>query len=183
MAKTKTEAKNEKGTIEKISNAVGNMMPSTRNNAIDLLKEDHEKVRELFKKVESSEESRHPALFERIKTELDVHTHIEETNFYPALIAKGDKELVDIVREGIEEHRQAKMFLREIDALSGDSFKFEPKLKVLIEDIEHHADEEEAEMFPLVKRQFEAAELESMAAEMAASKREFKKSLAASAGK
>lgn len=179
---TKAE-KNEKGTVEKISNRIGNMMPSSRTNAIDLLKEDHDKVRDLFEKVKESEDSRHPSLFEKIKTELDVHTHIEETIFYPALLAKGDKELVDIVREGIEEHRQAKMFLREIEALGDDSFKFEPKLKVLIEDVEHHADEEEAEMFPLVKRQFEAAELEAMAAEMNREKLDFKKTLGASAGK
>ncbi len=180
---TKSKDSNETGTIEKISNAIGNMMPGGRTNATELLKADHDKVRELFEKVKSSEESRHPALFERIKTELDVHTHIEETIFYPALIAGGDEELVGIVREGIEEHRQVKMFLREIQALQDDSFKFEPKLKVLMEDVEHHADEEESDMFPKVRKQFESQELESLAARMEKEKREYKKTLSASAGK
>ena len=57
------------------------------------------------------------------------------TYFAVALKATGDKELQDIVKEGIEEHRQAKMFLRELSNLAEDSEKFEPKLKVLMEDI------------------------------------------------
>lgn len=175
------EKKNEKGTFEKISNRIGNMMPSDRINAIDLLIEDHDKVRELFKKVKATDENRHPALFEKIKAELDVHTHIEETIFYPMLLEKGSKDLIDLVREGIEEHRQAKMFLREIKALSGDSFKFEPKLTVLIEDIEHHAKDEESEMFPLVKKEFEADVLEDIGVAMDKEKRSFKRTIAASA--
>jgi len=185
-AKTRKAKTNEKGAfeslVEKASNTVGNLMPSRRNNAVDLLKEDHDRVQELFDKVKSSDEKRHPALFERIKKELDVHTHLEETIFYPNLRAQGDKELVDIVLEGIEEHRQAKMFLKELDSLKKDSSKFEPKLKVLMEDVEHHVQEEESDMFPLVKRQFSADVLEDMAAEMEKEKRKFKRSLTAAAG-
>jgi iron-sulfur cluster repair protein YtfE (RIC family) len=113
--------------------------------------------------------------------ELDVHTHIEETIFYPNLKSTGDKDLVDMVLEGIEEHRQAKMFLKEISALSGDSTKFEPKLTVLIEDVEHHASEEESDMFPVVRDQFSSEALEDLAAAMEKEKRKFKKSLTAGA--
>ncbi len=72
-------------------------------NAIELLKEDHNKVSRLFQKVKATEESKHKKLFEKIKEELDVHTHIEETIFYPKL--KEHKELEDITLEGIEEHQ------------------------------------------------------------------------------
>lgn len=175
--------KQEKGTfaglVDKAADAVGSIMPSGRRDAIDLLKEDHERVQALFDEVRSSDEKRHPALFERIEKELEVHAHIEEVVFYPNLKAEGDKDLVDIVLEGIEEHRQAKMFLKEIDALTGESSKFEPKLKVLMEGIEHHVQEEEGEMFPLVKDQFSSEVLEDLAAEMEKEKRNFKKSLAA----
>ena len=178
---------NEKGALEtlvdKAASAVAGIMPSSRQDALDLLKEDHERVQALFDEVKSSDEKRHPALFERIKTELDVHAHIEEVIFYPNLKAQGDKELVDIVLEGIEEHRQAKMFLKEIDALTKDSPKFEAKLKVLIEDVEHHVSEEEDTMFPLVKDQFSSEALEDLATEMEKEKRKFKKSLTAAAGK
>jgi len=123
-------------------------------NEIELLKADHKIVADLFKQVEAGKESEHPAIFKKIKVELDVHAHIEEVVFYPKLKADGNKELVDIVLEGIEEHRQAKMFLKEIAALVDDSEKFEPKLKVLIEDVEQHVKEEEEEMFPAAQKEF-----------------------------
>lgn len=152
-------------------------------NAIELLKADHEVIEELFEQVKNSEESEHRQLFERIQTELDVHAHIEETIFYPKLEEEGNEKLVDIVREGIEEHRQVKMFLHELDALSDDSEKFEPKLKVLMEDVEHHVEEEEGEMFPLVEEQFDEDVLEELGAALEAEKKTFKQEMAASASK
>lgn len=150
-------------------------------NAVELLKADHDVVSKLFQKVEATDEKEHPAIFVKIKAELDVHTHIEEKIFYPKLIAEGDKELKDITLEGIEEHRQAKMFLRELAGLSDESEKFEPKLKVLMEDIEHHVMEEEGEMFVMVEEQFDASVLEELGKEMEAEKRSFSKSQSASA--
>lgn len=150
-------------------------------NAIELLKADHKVVDALFQKVKATEESEHPPIFEKIKAELDVHAHIEEAVFYPKLIAEGDKELVDLVKEGIEEHHQVKLFLREIPALVQDSEKFEPKLTVLMEDVEHHVMEEEGEMFKMVEEQFDAEVLEELGAEMEAEKAKFKKSQSASA--
>lgn len=152
-------------------------------NAIELLKEDHDKVDKLFQKVKATPDGDHKDLFEQIKAELDVHTHIEETIFYPKLKEEGDDELKDIVLEGIEEHRQAKMFLKELAALSDDSEKFDPKLKVLMEDIEHHVVEEEGEMFKLVEEQFDASVLEELGAEMEAEKKRFGKSQKAASGK
>ena len=152
-------------------------------NAIELLKADHDKVDKLFQKIKSTEESEHPPIFEQIKAELDVHTHIEETIFYPRMMKEGDEELQKIVKEGIEEHRQAKMFLREISELADDSEKFEPKLKVLMEDIEHHVQEEEGEMFKMVEEQFDAAVLEELGTEMEAEKKKAMKSKPAGSGK
>src|SRR5688500_14698423 len=74
-------------------------------NAIYLLKEDHDKVDKLFQTVKANEDSDNTEIFEQIKAELDVHTHVEETIFYPKLIAEGDEELKKITLEGIEEHR------------------------------------------------------------------------------
>ena len=150
-------------------------------NAIELLKQDHDKVDRLFQKVKGSEEDKHKELFEQIKQELEVHTHIEETIFYPKI--KEEKELEDIVLEGIEEHHQAKIFLRELASLSDDSEKFEPKLKVLMEDVEHHVMEEEGEMFPKIEKIFDEATLEDLGKQMEEEKKSFKKSQTASAGK
>lgn len=149
-------------------------------NAIELLKADHDVVDRLFQKVDATEESEHPALFEKIKAEIEVHAHIEEAIFYPALMEKGDEELQDITKEGIQEHHVAKIFLREISDLVDDSEKFEPKLTVLIENVQHHVMEEEGEMFKMVEDQFDAETLEEWGKEMEAEKAKFKKTLAAS---
>lgn len=150
-------------------------------NAIELLKADHKTVDKLFQKVKATEEGEHKELFEKIKQELDAHTHIEEKIFYPRL--KEEKELEDITLEGIEEHHQAKMFLRELSNLTDDSEKFEPKLKVLMEDITHHVQEEEGEMFPDVEKIISSAELEELGKRMEEEKKNFQKSQGASAGK
>ncbi|MEO7538532.1 MAG: hemerythrin domain-containing protein [Pyrinomonadaceae bacterium] len=148
-------------------------------NAIELLKADHDKVEELFEQVKANEGGDNTALFEQIKAELEVHTHIEEAIFYPRLIEEGDEELKSIVLEGIEEHRQVKMFLKELPELSADSEKFDPKLKVVMEDVEHHVQEEEGEMFLMVEDQFDEAALEELGAEMEEEKRSFQKSSSA----
>ena len=150
-------------------------------NAIELLKQDHDKVDRLFQKVKGSEDDKHPELFEQIKKELEVHTHIEETIFYPKM--REEDELKDIILEGIEEHHQAKMFLRELSKLADDSEKFEPKLKVLMEDVEHHVMEEEGEMFPKIEKIFDEATLEELGKQMEEEKKSFQKSQSAVAGK
>lgn len=135
-------------------------------NAIELLKEDHDRVDKLFQQVKANEDGDNTDVFQEIKKELDIHTQIEETVFYPFLLENGDEELQKITREGIEEHRQAKMFLKELDSLVADSEKFAPKLKVLMEDVEHHVMEEEGQMFKMVESQFDEATLEELGAQL-----------------
>lgn len=127
-----------------------------------------------FEKVKANEDRDNRPTFEKIKYELDAHTHVEEKIFYPYLLKVGDQELTRIVREGIEEHRQAKLFLSELVGLSGDTEKFKAKLKVLIEDVEHHVEEEEGEMFPMVEDQVEREVLVSMREEMEKEKAAFR---------
>lgn len=150
-------------------------------NVIELLKEDHDKVDKLFQKVKANPDGDNTDLFEQIKAELDVHTEVEETIFYPQLIENGDEELKKITKEGIEEHRQAKMFLKELSSLKEDSEKFDPKMKVLMEDIQHHVQEEEGQMFPMVEEQFDAATLEDLGAQIEKAKTKLQKSGSASA--
>lgn len=150
-------------------------------NAIKLLKEDHDRVDKLFQQVKANEDGDNRDVFEQIKAELEVHTHIEETIFYPYLQENGDEELKKITLEGIEEHRQAKMFLRELDSLVADSEKFPPKLKVLMEDIEHHVQEEEGEMFKMVESQFDEATLVELGETMKKEKSKTQKSGSAKA--
>lgn len=150
-------------------------------NAIELLKSDHQKVSSLFQKVKATEDSEHQELFEQIKKELEVHTHIEETVFYPKM--QEEEELKDIVLEGIEEHHQVKIFLRELSSLTEDSEKFEPKLKVLIEDVTHHVQEEEGQMFPKIEEIFDESTLEALGEQLEAEKQNYQKSHTAKSGK
>ena len=152
---------------------VSGLITPAQPNALDLLKADHRKVEELFAKARENENGNNEPTFKRIKEELDVHAHIEETIFYPYLLEKGDQELQRIVREGIEEHRQVKGWLEELDGTSGSTEDFKARLKVLIEDVEHHVEEEEDEMFPLVEDQVEAAVLEKLGEQMETEKGRF----------
>jgi len=152
-------------------------------NAIELLKEDHDRVDKLFQKVEATEEGEHMQLFEQIFEELEIHTHIEETIFYPQLKEKGDEELQKLTAEGVEEHRQAKMFLRELNAMKNEGERFEAKLKVLMEDIKHHVQEEEGQMFPMIQKQFDEQALQTLGQKLEKEKQSFKKSHKASSGR
>jgi hemerythrin superfamily protein len=137
-------------------------------NALELLKQDHQKVKKLFTQVEQDQKQQQ-SLFSQIKQELETHTFIEETVFYPAM--QQHEELKDMVLEAIEEHRQVKTLLKEMDNLVSDSEKFEPKLKVLMENVEHHAEEEEeGKMFPKVRAIVDEAALEKLGEELEAAK-------------
>jgi len=139
-------------------------------DALELLKQDHEKVKELFEEAEESEDQKEKSrIFSEIQAELETHARIEETVFYPAM--EQHEELKDMVLESIEEHRQIKTLLKEIDGLKADSEKFEPKLKVLMENVEHHAEEEEeGKMFPKVREICSQEDLDNLGEELEAAK-------------
>jgi hemerythrin-like domain-containing protein len=139
-------------------------------DAIELLKADHEKVAELFEQVEQAEGTKEQwILFGKIKQELEVHTHIEETVFYPKLQQYG--ELEDMVAEAFEEHKQVKTLIREIEGLVEDSDKLAAKLKVMGDNVEHHVEEEENDMFPEVRNVMSEEELEELGAQLQAAKK------------
>jgi hemerythrin superfamily protein len=139
-------------------------------NALELLKQDHQAVKKLFEQAEATEdEKEQQQIFKQIKKELETHTRIEETVFYPAM--QKHEELKDMVLEAIEEHRQVKTLLKEMDDLVNGSEKFEPKLQVLMENVEHHAEEEEeGKMFPKVREIVDQAALEELGQELEAAK-------------
>ena len=138
-------------------------------DALELLKQDHQKVKELFEQAEEAEGKEQEKIFEQIKTELETHARIEETVFYPAV--QEHEELKDMVLESLEEHKQIKTLLREMDNLTSDSEKFEPKLKVLMENVAHHAEEEEeGKMFPKLRQIMGKQKLEQLGADLEAAK-------------
>jgi len=105
-----------------------------------------------------------------LKAELDVHAQIEETIFYPAL--KEADETHDIILEGYEEHKVVKTLLAELDALPKDQEEWGAKLKVLQENVEHHVEEEEGEMFTNARKVLSKDQAEELGARMEAAKKE-----------
>jgi len=139
-------------------------------DALTLLEQDHKKVKQLLEKAEESNGKSQKGIFEQIKTELEVHSQIEESIFYPAVQKLED--MKDMVLESVEEHKQVKTLLREMANLDGDSEKFEPKLKVLKENVEHHAEEEEeGKMFPKLRKLMSRDELEQLGQQLESAKK------------
>jgi len=142
-------------------------------DAISLLVADHNRVRGLFARFQAAEEADDTTqmmeLAAKIIIELEVHTTIEEEIFYPA-IHDADEELKDIVDEGIEEHHVAKVLIEEIKMLTPEDDAWAAKMKVLIESVEHHAGEEEEEMFPETRKNFDKPTLEDLGVRLEARK-------------
>jgi len=149
-------------------------------NAFELLKQDHKKVSGIFEKLEPTTErgvKTREELFAQLKQELDIHARIEETIFYPAI--KEAKETKDITLEAYEEHNVVKQLLAELDELSKDDETWGAKLKVLKENVEHHVEEEEGEMFPSAREVLSPEQIEELGTRMEASKKEQPKASAA----
>jgi len=138
-------------------------------NALEVLKQDHQKVKGLFKEATGSpDQSKRKELFDKIDTELEIHAHIEETVLYPAL--ETHEELKDLVAKALEEHQEVKIMLEELEELGSESHDFGSKLQELIESVEHHVEEEEGEMFPKVREVFDESQLEQLGQELESAK-------------
>ena len=136
-------------------------------NAIQLLKQDHKTVRGLLSDLEATTRralKRRGELLAKVAREIDVHTRIEEEIFYPAFKQAGDRgEDAKLYHEAREEHRAAgEMVLPDLLKTAPDSEEFGGRAKVLKELVEHHAREEEREMFPRARQLLTAAQLREL---------------------
>lgn len=143
------------------------------NDAIQVLTDDHDKVRDLFEQFEQAKESDDEqtmrSLQQKIFSELETHTRIEEDIFYPAVRELDVDELTETIDESLQEHHVVNVLMREIADVSTVE-TFVAKMTVLIENVEHHADEEEEEMFPKVRQHMSEADLETLGKELEAAK-------------
>lgn len=152
-------------------------------NALDLLKQDHETVRELLDRLEKTTEravKSRAEMLQKLHLELQIHTSIEEEIFYPAYTQAGGKEEAVMAAEAKEEHRTVDSLVLP-DLLNTDpgTIPFTGRLKVLKELLEHHIEEEEQELFPQAQKLFDKARLDELGLEMKSRKDELKKSLSA----
>jgi hemerythrin-like domain-containing protein len=137
-------------------------------DAFQLLKEDHRKVEQLFSELESATGKAKLDVFKQIKTELELHTHIEEKIFYPAL--EEPEETHDLALEAYEEHAVVKTLLKELGRARTANDEWEAQAKVLQENVEHHVEEEENELFKKADSALSEEELEDLTERMIAEK-------------
>ena len=144
-------------------------------DALKLLKEDHDRIKPLLAEIKETTdraEKTRSELFSRIKEELTVHEVIEEEIFYPTL--KSHPKAKEIVLEGYEEHDVVNILMGELDGMDPTDERFGPKVKVMAENVEHHIEEEEGEMFTKARQVFDADELEELGNQMASRKQSAK---------
>jgi hemerythrin superfamily protein len=138
-------------------------------DAISLLEADHREVDGYFDAFETaSSATEKKALADKICLALKVHAQIEEELFYPSARDKtGDGDLID---EAVVEHTGAKTLIAQIEAMRPGQPLYDAKVKVLGEQVRHHVEEEETELFPEVRQT--KIDLNALGAKLAARKAE-----------
>ena len=137
-------------------------------DAIALLKDDHDRIKKLLAEGEETTERAEKTrtqLFDTIKEEMLIHERIEEEIFYPAL--KQHPKAKEIVLEGFEEHHVVDEVMGELEATDVTDERWAAKFTVMKENIEHHIEEEEGDMFKTARQVFSNEELEQLGARMA----------------
>ncbi len=140
-------------------------------DAIRLLTDDHAVLKKLLEQGDKTTErgvKTRSELLERIKSELTAHEVIEEEIFYPAL--KEHPKAKELVLEAYEEHHVVDKVMAELEQTSVEDEVWGAKFTVMKENIEHHIEEEEGEMFPQARQVFDKDELQALGEQMAARK-------------
>jgi hemerythrin superfamily protein len=143
-------------------------------NIVELLKEDHREAEELIERLEGFDTELDEAvsgigempqdIFNQLKKALTLHTQAEEQIIYPAM--KQFQETADLIPEAIEEHQQVDQILDEMALLSVTDDEFQDKLEELKENLFHHIEEEEDELFPKAEELCGEKRLEEMGRQM-----------------
>jgi hemerythrin-like domain-containing protein len=142
-------------------------------NALTLLKRDHAALKEIMRELDRTTDrgvKTRQELFTKVKRELEVHEAIEEEIFYPTL--KRHPKAKEIVLEGFEEHHVVNGIVAELGAVPFDDETWGAKLTVMKENVEHHIDEEENEMFSKARQVLDEEDLAEIGARMQARKDE-----------
>lgn len=134
-------------------------LADTGPDAVALLQAQHERFRELFTEfrgLAKRPSQKKQDLVRTMITELVKHAEIEEQVFYPAVREEVDG-VADLVDEDLEEHHAAELLMDELDRMSAEATRYDAKVTVLIENVEHHMEEEEEDLFPEVRTQLSEA--------------------------
>jgi hemerythrin superfamily protein len=150
-------------------------------DAIALLQRDHKEVEQLFKQFEKLTDRAQKSkqkIVQKVIRELAIHSAIEEMLFYPAVrtaalkaTQRTLKEAADSILESLEEHHIVKWTLSELEKMKPEDERFDAKVEVLMESVRHHVEEEQEELFPKVRRLFDADFLEELGERMEKAKK------------
>jgi hemerythrin superfamily protein len=134
--------------------------------ATDLLKKQHRQVEKLFKQAEKAQSRQRRQLMDQIVEQLKLHTKIEEEIFYPAVRELGTSKAEEMIDEAFEEHHVVDLVLAELPKVDPDDERFEAKMTVLSELVQHHVEEEEGELFPLAEKKLGAERIKELGQQM-----------------
>jgi len=135
-------------------------------DAISMLKAEHQWVRDLFQGYKAAQDQQAKRdITEEAFVELEMYVQLEEQVFYPAVEDETDEQGQELVEESLQEHQTVKDLLQELRDMGPDVKAFDTKFKELVCNVEHHVEEEESHMFPLAEDQL-ADEVEELMDEM-----------------
>jgi general stress protein YciG len=173
----KIARRGNKGRVEgtsRRSSAQPNGPSDFDGTATDLLRNDHERVKSLFHEYDTASDEdveQKATIAQRAFTELEVHAKIEEEIFYPAVREQGGEEGEELVDEGLAEHSAVKELIEELRSMSPEDEDYDDKFQDVIDNVLHHAEEEESEIFPLAEEHLRD-DLPTLGAQMAERKRQ-----------
>ena len=133
-------------------------------DVLTFLKDEHDEAKAVFKKLEKAEGAAAGKLFDELKSMLSLHEEMEETFFYPQL--KKEAAAKDLILEGYQEHHVMDLLIDGISCPQTTDEAWQPKIKVLQENTEHHIKEEEGELFPKVRKIWNTAKREQVGRQM-----------------
>jgi hemerythrin superfamily protein len=119
-------------------------------DVLQFLKDEHDEVKAVFAKLQKASGAEASRLWEQLSAMISLHEELEETYLYPRLREASQTE--DLVLESYQEHHVMDLLIGEISGLKPSAEEWEPKIKVLQENTEHHIEEEEGELFPKVRK-------------------------------
>jgi hemerythrin superfamily protein len=129
-------------------------------NAVKMLRQQHKEIEKLFEDFEIANSPRgRRQVFEKIADALAVHAAIEERHFYPAV---KEEQTEDILLQSVEEHLEIKRIIADLLAMEAEDEDFGDKVKVLQEEVDHHVEEEQDELFPKVEKLLDVETLEAI---------------------
>ena len=120
-------------------------------DAVRMLEQDHHEIEMLLDQFERANDDERAKLIEPICREIEAHTRVEEEMFYPEVRVTLGQDGIELIDEARDEHERVTRQIREIRSIPEGDPARALRFALVIEDVRHHVDQEESEMFPLVR--------------------------------